>query len=398
MYFVRDLETALKNLQEAVRKRNPDSIPALIQAAALTDSALDEKRMLEQTITDLKAELQVTQDEHKLKMRSLRQELERLKANTQTVLKQQLQHSNNNHEEKSNNITGSNNVTSNNSNNSTQFKTLAQASVRIKDLETELERTRAFYKKKLDENIKKYELQMRSLKRGNGHQAAVSDQDIDGEKGITDSNTDNKDVNQGIEATVVKEDVNTINIKTMEQKSTDNNNLVELRQALHASGVELHNALVQLKQVICERDAAIDQLSTIKVSPPSTNNVLTDTVSAASANLEVSNIKAQMELMEQQFKLKLEFAEREFKSYKDQQNAVNMFDESAAAQNRLALQNKENEVNNWREKYRQESMHVVQCQSEIGLLQSNINALTNELKQLKHQPLTPSLAQFAVSI
>jgi hypothetical protein len=42
----RDLEGALKDLQESIKKRHPDSIPALIHAAALTDSALEEKKLM----------------------------------------------------------------------------------------------------------------------------------------------------------------------------------------------------------------------------------------------------------------------------------------------------------------------------------------------------------------
>mgnify|MGYP003386436031 FL=1 len=44
----RELEEALKDLQDTIRKRHPDSIPALIHAAQLTDSAVGEKKAMEQ--------------------------------------------------------------------------------------------------------------------------------------------------------------------------------------------------------------------------------------------------------------------------------------------------------------------------------------------------------------
>ena len=43
---IKELENALKELQETIRKRHPDSIPALIHAAQLTDSALEEKKQI----------------------------------------------------------------------------------------------------------------------------------------------------------------------------------------------------------------------------------------------------------------------------------------------------------------------------------------------------------------
>lgn len=74
------METALKDLQEAMRSRNPESLPALIHAAQLTDSSHEEKKTLESTIAELNHEIAALKEEHALKIRSMKQQLEKLKA------------------------------------------------------------------------------------------------------------------------------------------------------------------------------------------------------------------------------------------------------------------------------------------------------------------------------
>ena len=53
----RELEMILCDLQESIRKRNPDSVSNLIRAATVSDEVLLERKEQSQLIVDLTAEL-----------------------------------------------------------------------------------------------------------------------------------------------------------------------------------------------------------------------------------------------------------------------------------------------------------------------------------------------------
>ena len=90
------------------------------------------------------------------RLRSLRQEHEKLKLQyeTRAVIKPESA-------VKSEGYTGRKMPTS-------AIKTLPNAMIKIRELEDEMEKVRTFYTKKIEDTVRKAEVQMRALKRGGG--------------------------------------------------------------------------------------------------------------------------------------------------------------------------------------------------------------------------------------
>eukprot|EP01038_Epipyxis_sp_PR26KG_P007352 gene7352-10023_t len=171
---IKELEGIINDLKDSMLKRNPDSIASLIRAAA-DDSQLQKKsKQQELLIKQLKEEIDNNKESYELRLRSLRQEYERMKIQydhqIQELQKQLLSQNNNKNEEKQvNNYDMAEDEIADRKNISS-IKSLPQALNRIKQTEEEMNRMRSFYLKKIDDNNKKYEHQIRSLKRNSNNQ------------------------------------------------------------------------------------------------------------------------------------------------------------------------------------------------------------------------------------
>ena len=153
----------MRDLQESLRKRNPDSVSNLVRAAALSEESQAERKQLELHVQNARAELKEAQEDFEMRLRSLRQEHERVKAqyikriedleavSTVTPVKTAISR-------------GSTPGSGEKGKDSP--KTLAAAQARIKELEAEAERIRVFYTKKVEEEKRKGEAQIAALKRG----------------------------------------------------------------------------------------------------------------------------------------------------------------------------------------------------------------------------------------
>ena len=76
---IKELESLAKDLKEALVKRHPDSLPALIQAANMSESAQFDKKSRESELAALREELSRVEEANEKKLRALRQEYEKIK-------------------------------------------------------------------------------------------------------------------------------------------------------------------------------------------------------------------------------------------------------------------------------------------------------------------------------
>ena len=78
---IKELESLVKDLKEAIVKRHPDSLSALIQAANASDSTQLDRKAKENELSALKEELVRVKEASEKKIRALRQEHEKIKLN-----------------------------------------------------------------------------------------------------------------------------------------------------------------------------------------------------------------------------------------------------------------------------------------------------------------------------
>lgn len=79
----------VRDLQDSLRKRHPDSVANLIRAATVSDSVQLQRRQQDQQVEALRQELEDIKAQHEKRLRSLRQEHERIKAQYEKVLSEQ---------------------------------------------------------------------------------------------------------------------------------------------------------------------------------------------------------------------------------------------------------------------------------------------------------------------
>jgi hypothetical protein len=76
----------VRDLQESLTKRYPDSVASLIRAATVSDSVQAQRRQQDQQVELLRKELEDMKALHETRLRSLRQEHERIKVQYEKVL------------------------------------------------------------------------------------------------------------------------------------------------------------------------------------------------------------------------------------------------------------------------------------------------------------------------
>lgn len=161
---IRELENTVRDLQEAIAKRYPDSVASLIHATKVTDVQQEKQcRVLESQIASLQDELSAVQSQHDKRIRSLRLEHERMKSHYEHLMKEmeeKMKHQS--QQTQAQRMRGR----SNNALDRDSFDSLPKALLRIGELEDEMEKLRHFYTRKIDELQKKHDTQMRALKRG----------------------------------------------------------------------------------------------------------------------------------------------------------------------------------------------------------------------------------------
>lgn len=142
---IKELEGAVRDLQDALAKRYPDSVVGLIHAAKMSDLAEEKAvKLLEQQVQDLKAELADAQQGYERKVRAIRQEFEEFRsaaaaAAHKTVIPVPP---------------------------AAAVPKLEGSAQRVAELEAEVASLRRFYKGKLDDLQRRHDQQLRALKRG----------------------------------------------------------------------------------------------------------------------------------------------------------------------------------------------------------------------------------------
>jgi hypothetical protein len=85
-FVCRELEGVVRDLQESLLKRHPDSVASLIRAASVSDSVQLQRRQQEQQVEQLRQEVEDSKVAQENKLRSLRQEHERMKLQYEKVV------------------------------------------------------------------------------------------------------------------------------------------------------------------------------------------------------------------------------------------------------------------------------------------------------------------------
>jgi hypothetical protein len=153
---IKELEKTIIDLQDSLRKRNPDSVANLILAAKDSNEEKLDKKNRENEITSMKGELNTVKETYERKLRSLRQEHEKIKIQYQS----RISDLENNSRNKTDSTPPSKTPLK------TIVKNLPQAQAKIKNLEEDMEKIRVFYGQKIDDINKKHENQLRAFKRG----------------------------------------------------------------------------------------------------------------------------------------------------------------------------------------------------------------------------------------
>ena len=83
---IKELESQLSEMADAMRKRNPNSVAALLHASAPPKELLAERDSLASKVTALEVELKSINEIHANKLRSFRQEHERMRAEYEKLM------------------------------------------------------------------------------------------------------------------------------------------------------------------------------------------------------------------------------------------------------------------------------------------------------------------------
>ena len=147
---VKDLETQIKDLQEALNRRHPDSISNLIRAIGPSESTEFRTKQSDVESKRLRSELDQVKEDSERRLRSLRQEHDKMKLAFEGQIKQL----------KKDVLSNSREITRAGSSAAAAITSSAP------DKDT-IEKLRAYYTKKIQDQEKKYEAQLRVAKRGN---------------------------------------------------------------------------------------------------------------------------------------------------------------------------------------------------------------------------------------
>ena len=156
---IKELEGVVEELQDSLRRRNPDSVSSLVRAATVGEDIQEERREHAALVDKLRHELTESREEYDRRLRSLRQEHDKVKIGYENRIRGL---------EELNADVGAKAVPSplsGGGGSSDGAKSLAAANARIKELEAETSRIRSFYTKKVEETQKKAEAQLHALKR-----------------------------------------------------------------------------------------------------------------------------------------------------------------------------------------------------------------------------------------
>ncbi|GMI06756.1 hypothetical protein TrLO_g8047 [Triparma laevis f. longispina] len=146
---VKDLEVQVKDLQEALNRRHPDSISNLIRAIGPSESTEFRSKQSNAETKRLRQEVDSVKEDSERRLRSLRQEYEKMKMGFEGQIKGLRREVNINTKD----IKANGNAA-------------VSAASAAPDNDT-IEKLRAYYTKKIQDQEKKYDAQLRVAKRGN---------------------------------------------------------------------------------------------------------------------------------------------------------------------------------------------------------------------------------------
>jgi len=400
---IKELEGALKDLQETIRKRHPDSIPALIHAAQLTDSAVEERRQMEQTVADLRTENKSLKEEHALKMRSMKQELERLKTSMQEAVKRKQATVDSTPPGGSGASKKGASGATTTSGAAHMIKTLPQAQAKLKELDTELERTRAFYKRKVDELVRKHENQMKALKRGGGViEAAEEEARENGDSEVVDAadalgTATNLDPNMTEYPAGVTVTAPAAVALTPETKAVVTAEVDALR--VEVEGLQRECEVAKAACVALEKEKEV-MVGLLRGTEPSSPN---PTPAPATNTGDVQALAEALKLLED-YKTRFAALQADFSAYKAVQHSHAAVANSTAAvqsdshnRDRQVLEAKEAECRALQKQVHEQELRGVELRNDLQNALGKAGQLQFELDHAKAQPQSPSQSQLSVS-
>jgi hypothetical protein len=170
---IKELEEVVRDLQDSLHKRNPDSIANIVRAANMSDSVQGLREAQAQEVSQMKEEMEEMRENFERRLRSIRQEHEKVKTGYENRISDlQMDKDSGKSATPMASATSSTNK--------------AGGQARIKELEQECERTRTFYTRKIEDMKSKHEAQIIALKRGSGTDSAKTNVPSDGDTKSTD--------------------------------------------------------------------------------------------------------------------------------------------------------------------------------------------------------------------
>ena len=347
---IKDLEKTIAELQESLLKRNPNSVASLIQAAKDSDSVQIERKNNSDDVAAMKKEVAELKEMQEKRLRSLRQEHEKVKAQ---------------YEKRINDVqamaplvvTPSLAITQQKSKSgNTSIKSLTQALVRIKELEDDVEKVRTFYSKRVEEVQRKSESQMRALKRGDT-------------EGADDE-----------EVPIEREEEYKRRIKVLEEEL--HLKAGELSKVTREN-VDNKNEIMQLK--------GTNLLERIQLLPPVPPSIDNDTFARLNSSIkEKSSDDIEKEIQERLFKLMSEFKANERSANHNQDKSKSFIEQQLREEKESLMQKLMDE----REAASKERSNLSLRLREEEMRASSLGTEVINLRSQLSRPSTPQMAQF----
>lgn len=245
-FFFRELERTVEDLQAALHKRFPDSVATLIHAAKPSESHVVSS--LRRDLQRAKEDNEEAQRHFERRVLSLQVEQEKVKAQYEDTLKtlQQQLHL------QPPPSTATLPPTRSTSSSSTAEQPAGDLQQRITALETEKQRLRTFYTRKLEEQQRRFDSQLRALKRGDhGHSDAQYHRDHGGASDSSTSSHTNSSANTSASDEAENEGENEAENEEVRRgrERLLQNELMQTVQALGTSRAECARLQLQVQQL-----------------------------------------------------------------------------------------------------------------------------------------------------
>ena len=206
---IKQLKDKLVELSDALKKRNPNSVAALIQASGPPEELINERDTLKKTVIVLKESLEKQKDEYEKRLRRFRQDHEKIR----TAMERQIDSNTGNGSSNNNSFTMGGDDDDN-----SEITTPRKKNTKKDDS------TFRWYQKKILEMEKKCEAKVRAAKRGNIDSSSSSSHSNDSKKKIDSLNSEIKKLTRNLTTFKKRTEKAENEVTTLKTTISSNNN------------------------------------------------------------------------------------------------------------------------------------------------------------------------------